>query len=363
MTAEPGPGPGPGPVSSATAPTLVIGEAITDVLTGEDGVRRARPGGSPANVALGLARLGHPVRLATRIGRDGPGRELRAHLRGSGVVLAPGSQTDDPTSTATARLDAAGTAHYGFDITWDLPPGALDGPAPAHVHTGSLATALAPGADRVFAAVEAARAGATVSYDPNIRPALLADPGRERQRAERFVALSDVVKASEEDLGLLRPGHSPDETARRWAEGSREGRGPALVVVTMGGAGARVFWPGGRCEVPATAVEVADTVGAGDAFMAGLLSGLLHTGLLASAGPSGSPGAARARTALREATARARLDPRVGSALWLAARAAALTCTREGADPPTRSELTRWAAGRWPPGRPPAPGAAGPAPR
>ncbi|GHE29028.1 carbohydrate kinase family protein [Streptomyces vinaceus] len=336
-------------MSSATTPTLVIGEAITDVLTGEDGVQRARPGGSPANVALGLARLGHPVRLATRIGRDGPGRELHAHLRSSGVVLTPGSHTDGPTSTATARLDAAGTAHYGFDITWDLPPGALDGPAPAHVHTGSLATVLAPGAERVFAAVEAARAGATVSYDPNIRPALLADPERERQRAERFVALSDVVKASEEDLGLLRPGRSPDETARRWVEGSREGRGPALVVVTMGGAGARVFWPGGRCEVPATAVGVADTVGAGDAFMAGLLSGLLRTGLLASAGPPGAPGApgaARARTALREATARALLDPRVGSALSLAARAAALTCTREGADPPTHTELARWAAGR-----------------
>ncbi|MEV6582709.1 PfkB family carbohydrate kinase [Streptomyces sp. NPDC051582] len=338
---------GPGPVPIATAPALVIGEAITDVLTGADGVRRARPGGSPANVALGLARLGHPVRLATRIGRDGPGRALHAHLRGSGVVLTPGSFGEDATSTATARLDAAGTAHYTFDITWDLPPGTLDGPAPAHVHTGSIATALAPGADRVLAAVRAARAGATVSYDPNIRPALLAGADRERPRAERFVALSDVVKASEEDLGRLCPGRSPEETVRRWVAGSGAGGGPALVVVTMGGAGARAFWPGGRCEVPATAVEVADTVGAGDAFMAGLLSGLLHAGLLASVGPSGAPGAAgaaRARTALREATACAALDPRVGSALALASRAAALTCTREGADPPTRVEIARWAA-------------------
>ncbi|MFD7085976.1 carbohydrate kinase [Streptomyces sp. NPDC059918] len=337
---------GPGPVSVTAAPALVIGEAVTDVLTGADGVRRARPGGSPANVALGLARLGHPVRLATRIGRDGPGRALHARLRGGGVVLTPGSFTDGATSTATARLDAAGRAHYTFDITWDLAPGALGGPAPAHVHTGSIATALAPGADRVFAAARTARAGATVSYDPNIRPALLASADRERPRTERFVALSDVVKASEEDLGWLFPGRSPDETARRWVAGSGAGGGPALVVVTLGGAGARVFWPAGRCEVPASPVEVADTVGAGDAFMAGLLSGLLRTGLLACAGPSGAPGAARARTALREATASAQLDPRVGSSLALAARAAALTCTREGADPPTRSEIARWAAGR-----------------
>ncbi|MFE2875840.1 PfkB family carbohydrate kinase [Streptomyces roseus] len=313
MTAE------PGPLSLTAAPALVIGEAIVDVLTGADGVRRSRPGGSPANVALGLARLGHPVRLATRIGRDGPGRALHAHLRDSGVVLTPGSFTDDATSTATARLDAAGGAHYSFDVTWDLPPGALGGlggPAPAHVHTGSIATALAPGADR------------------------------ERPRVERLVALSDVVKASEEDLSWLCPGRSPDETARRWLAGTGAADGPALVVVTMAGAGARVFWPGGRCEVPATAVEVTDTVGAGDAFMAGLLSGLLHTELLARAGPSAAPDAARARRALREATASARLDPRVGSALALAGRAAALNCMREGADPPTRSEIDRWAAGR-----------------
>ncbi|MFI1452687.1 carbohydrate kinase [Streptomyces roseus] len=341
MTAE------PGPVSLRAAPALVIGEAIMDVLTGADGVRRSRPGGSPANVALGLARLGHPVRLATRIGRDGPGRALHAHLREGGVEVTPGSFTDDATSTATARLDAAGGAHYTFDITWDLPPGGLGGlggPAPAHVHTGSIATALAPGADRVFAAARAARAAATLSYDPNIRPALLTGPDRERPRVERLVALSDVVKASEEDLGWLCPGRSPDETARRWLAGSGAGDGPALVVVTVGGAGARAFWPGGRCEVPA--VEVADTVGAGDAFMAGLLSGLLDTGLLARAGPSAAPGTARARWALREATASARLDPRVGSALALAARAAAMTCTREGADPPTRSEIARWTAGR-----------------
>ncbi|MFE6844786.1 carbohydrate kinase [Streptomyces sp. NPDC057686] len=323
---------GPGP----TAPTLVIGEAITDILTGTDGTRRARPDGSPANVALGLARLGHRVRLATRLGRDRPGRELHTHLRGSGVVITPGSFTDDPTSSATARLDAAGTAHYAFDITWDLPAAALGtaaDPSPAHLHTGSLATALAPGADRVLTAVEAARAPATVSYDPNIRPALLA--GAERGRAERFVALSDVVKASEEDLGRLYPERPPEETARRWAVGD----GPALVVLTLGGAGARAFWRGGHLDVPATPVEVADTVGAGDAFMAGLVSGLLHTGLLASAGPPGAPGAARARTALRGATASAHLDRRVASALPLAARAAALTCAREGADPPGRDEL------------------------
>jgi fructokinase len=316
-------------------PALVIGEALTDVLVGPDGRRRGLPGGSPANVALGLGRLGHPVRFATRIGRDSFGSLLGERLRAGGVELAPGSVDDAPTSTATAQLDAGGSATYAFDIDWRLPAltaqAVRTGP-PAHLHTGSIAAALAPGAGTVLELVEAARGAATVSYDPNLRPALLGPPEDERARIERLVAASDVVKASDEDLDWLYPGQDPAESAARWAEeGRSRDRGPALVVLTMGARGARAWWRHGTVAVPAPRITVADTVGAGDAFTSGLLSGLLTAGLLGAG--------AAARAALAAATSGPGIAAPVLDALTQAAVAAALTCTREGADPPTAAEL------------------------
>ncbi|HEY3478927.1 MAG TPA: PfkB family carbohydrate kinase, partial [Streptomyces sp.] len=147
-------------------PALVIGEALTDVLVAPDGRRHDAPGGSPANVALGLGRLGHPVRLATRVGRDPSGAALLRHLLAGGVELTPGSLVDAATSTATARLDATGAATYAFAIDWSLTPEAVAslrlGP-PAHLHTGSIAAALPPGADQVRDAVRSLRRSATVS--------------------------------------------------------------------------------------------------------------------------------------------------------------------------------------------------------
>ncbi|WP_343243451.1 carbohydrate kinase [Streptomyces sp. SID8499] len=329
------PAPGGGGATVAGPPALVVGEALVDVIAGPDGPRRSHPGGSPANVALGLARLGHPVRLATRVGDDDFGASVREHLEDSGVELAPGSVADAPTSTATAVLDAEGAAHYTFDITWALPPAVeealRDGP-PAHVHTGSIATALAPGADQVVRALHALRPSATLSYDPNLRPALLGSAERVRERVEQLVAACDVVKASEEDLAWLHPGTGPDRTAARWARG-----GPALVVLTRGANGARAWWRHGSHDIAPVPVPVRDTVGAGDAFMAGLTSRMLHAGLL-----GGGPGdeARTARAALRAATDTDRLPAVLAEALATAARTAALTCAREGADPPTAAELT-----------------------
>lgn len=318
-------------------PLLVIGEALTDIIVTPTGTRRARPGGSPANVALGLAWLGHQVRLATRIGADEPGREIAKHLRSAGVEVTRGSVTATPTSSALARLDAEGSARYDFDITWNPAPEALDTVrtgSPAHVHTGSLAAALAPGARLVTAAVEKLRPTVTVSYDPNPRPALLPDRAHVAVRVARMVALSDVVKASEEDLAWLYPGGNPLRVAERWAR-----EGPALVVVTRGAEGAWVCWRNGHGQLPASRAEgVVDTVGAGDAFMAGMLSGLLRTGLIGS-GDGGAPSAAAARRALHEATAGSHLTEQLAQAVAFAARVAALTCTRRGADPPTLREL------------------------
>ncbi|MCG7210074.1 carbohydrate kinase family protein [Streptomyces arenae] len=315
-------------------PALVIGEALVDIIAGPDGPQRSHPGGSPANVALGLGRLGHPVRLATRLGRDHFGSLVQKHLEDSGVDLAPGSVVDAATSTATAVLDSAGAANYTFDITWALSKAVeealRDGP-PAHVHAGSIATALSPGADQVFSTLHALRASATISYDPNLRPALLRPAEQERERVEQLVAISDVVKASEEDLAWLHPDENPDKTAAHWAQ-----NGPSLVVLTLGAKGARAWWRHGCQDIAPVPVQVVDTVGAGDAFMAGLTSRLLHAGLL---GGGLGVKAATARVALHAATDTNRLPAVLGDALAVAARTAALTCTREGADPPTAAEL------------------------
>ncbi|WP_202238015.1 carbohydrate kinase family protein [Actinacidiphila reveromycinica] len=324
------------PLPPPPVPALVIGEALTDILTGPAGVHGEHPGGSPANVALGLGRLGHPVRLATRIGRDRTGNALRAWLERGGTELLPGSVGDVPTSSATARVRPDGTVGYEFDLVWDLAPATVEalrsGP-PAHLHIGSVATALPPGADLVLAATEETRPRATVSYDPNIRPALLGDRAHERARVEHLVALSDVVKASDEDLAWLYPDEDPDTAAARWAR-----LGPALVVLTRGPRGARAWWRQGHLDVPAPPIRVVDTVGAGDSFMSALVSALLRRDLLSGGGTSAT---AATRARLREATGAGALPAEVVEALRYAVRAAGITCSRPGAAPPTYEELER----------------------
>jgi fructokinase len=299
--------------------TLVIGEALVDIVVSPDGSSREHVGGSPANVAIGLARLGHRVELATHIGDDPRGAAVRAHLDHDGVVLADGSVTAERTPTATATLDRAGVATYTFDLAWDLPADLGPGPA-AHVHVGSIATALEPGATQVRRIVAAAQAGSTVSFDPNLRPAILRSPEPHRAGVESLVAGCDVVKASDEDLAWLYAGEAVDDVLQRWA-----GLGPALVVCTLGSEGARVLVGGERFTVPPLRIAVVDTVGAGDSFMGALISGLLDAGLL------GGPGG---RAALAEAGAAA-----VRPALDRAIKVAAITCSRAGADPPYRREL------------------------
>ncbi len=293
----------------------VVGEALVD-LVGEAGseVYRARPGGSPANVAVGLARLGMEVTLVTELGTDPPGALLRRHLEGAGVRLT--GRLDRPSSgLAVASLDGTGVAHYTFAIAWRLAGVRLD-ELPEVLHFGSFAATLEPGAATVAELVEQARPRATISYDPNIRPALIGSRAEERPRVERLVAGADVVKVSADDLAWLYPGEPYDRVAARWLES-----GPALVAVTLGERGAHVRSRGRALDLPAPPVRVADTVGAGDAFMSGLLAALHEAGLLG-----------RDRRAALETA-----DPE--PALRTALLAAALTCERPGADPPTRAEL------------------------
>lgn len=297
---------------------LVVGEALVDVVARPDGTVTEHPGGSPANVAIGLARLGRPTHLLTRLGDDDRGRLVREHLARSGVHLVEGSVTTAPTSVARAVLDAGGVATYTFDLQWSLPRVPLP-TDPLVVHTGSVAAVLQPGAATVERIVLGARHHATVSYDPNLRPDLLGPPLAVRPQVEAMVAASDVVKLSEEDALWLAPGTPPEQLVEQWL-----GTGPALVVLTRGAGGATALCRDGVVEVPSPAVEVADTVGAGDSFTAGLLDALWSAGLLGGA--------------LREDLA-AIGCPRLRDAVEHAARVAAVTVSRPGADPPRRDEI------------------------
>jgi fructokinase len=299
---------------------VVIGEALVD-LVGQRGSRMfvAHPGGSPANVALGLGRLGDPVTLMTHLGRDAFGEMISTHLQASGVTVV-GADAQSSTSLAVATL-AAGIATYDFRIAWDI--GDLE-PLPVEtrcLHTGSLATVLEPGRADVQRLLEHEheRGRVTISYDPNVRPALLGSPEAARPGIEHLVQLSDVVKVSDEDLEWLYPERDDEDVARDWL-----GRGAALVVVTRGGNG--VFAVTADLEVrrPATTIDLVDTVGAGDSFTSGLLDGLRRADLI------GGP---------RRAALAAIDESSLVSVLDTASLIAAITCSRPGADPPTRTEV------------------------
>ncbi|MHA7135035.1 carbohydrate kinase family protein [Oerskovia turbata] len=298
---------------------LVVGEALVDEVRRADGTTDEHPGGSPANVALALGRLGREVRLATHLGRDQRGQEIRSWLADSGVPLTPGSDDAATTSVARAVLDGAGAATYDFAITWDVAPGTRATDSTLAVHTGSIAAVLEPGASAVHDLVLAARDRATITYDPNARPSLMGTAAAALARIEPLVAAADVVKVSDEDIAWLYPGADPVDVARTWAR-----LGPAIVVVTFGGDGAVAVCAEGEVRVAAPPVDVVDTVGAGDTFMGALIDGLWEQDLLGSA----------RREALRAISS--------DTLAWVLGRcvaAAAITVSRAGANPPRRDEL------------------------
>ncbi|WP_020574247.1 carbohydrate kinase family protein [Actinopolymorpha alba] len=308
----------------------VLGEALIDLM-GKDDVFEARPGGSPFNVATGLARLGVPTALLARISSDSFGTRLRQHLERDGVSLRYAVAASQPTTLAFAILDAGGSARYEFYVQgtadWQWREEELRDPFPSEVvalHTGSLALGVEPGATVVEALLqrEHARGQLTISVDPNVRPQLFGDHDATRTRIERQLGYAHLVKASAEDLAWLYPGESVVDVVRRW-----RALGPTLVVVTLGGDGAIAIGPeGGEVRVLAPVVQVADTVGAGDAFSAALLAGLDERDLLP--------------TLRQPAPAVLRLtDEIMRDVLAYSCRAAALTCTRPGANPPSKQEL------------------------
>lgn len=308
-----------GAMTDARPKVLVVGEALVDVVPDHDGAPRDLPGGSPANVAIALARLERDVRLVTLLGDDSRGAMVRAWLEASGVTVLDQPTGSGRTSSAAVTLDDTGAASYVFDLDWDLrsvPEEDCD-----VLHVGSIATVLDPGADVVLQTFRAHKGRAVLSLDPNARPAITPDRSGPVARVEELVALADVVKVSDEDLTWLHPGKDPVETAARWAT-----KGPGLVVVTRGGEGAVALRPGAtRLEVPGVPVAVADTVGAGDTFSGVLVDALLGLGVHGSQGPA----------RLRELT-----DRDVLGVVTTAAIGAAINVSRPGADPPSRAELT-----------------------
>lgn len=296
---------------------LIIGEALIDRVIHPDGRATESPGGSPANVALALGRLGRHPKLVTSIGRDAAGEVVSSWLAESGVELAVLCPEGSSTAIATALLDARGDATYEFDIEWALREDIhIDSDV---VHVGSIAALLQPGADVVLGLVKSARDRATVTYDPNVRPALIDDRNFAAQRIEELVGLADVVKASEDDLRWLYPGLSLEESSEAWLL-----LGPSIIVVTLGSGGAFCLAAAGRVDCAAVTVDVVDTVGAGDSFMGALIDGLITKGLSGGA----------KRNDLRGVSVE-----NLGRLLRRSAFAAAITVSRAGANPPWRAEL------------------------
>lgn len=311
---------------------LICGEALFDLFgenTAGDGVSfDGRIGGSPFNVAMGLARLGEDAAFFGGISNDALGEKLVGKFRTEGVSERYILRSDYLTTLSVVQKDDHGSPAYTFYgenaadrmVTQaDLPQ--FDTP-PAFLHVGSYTALVEPVAGALKALIERERDHSLISFDPNIRPTVVADMSLWRSNTEALIPLTDLVKVSDEDLDLIAPGETAADVARKWLAA-----GAGLVVVTRGGDGASAYAPGITVECPGINVRVEDTVGAGDTFQAALLAGLGHLGVTNREALSG----------LEEARLRRLLE--------FAVKAAAITCSRRGADLPRKSELEKeWAA-------------------
>jgi fructokinase len=314
---------------------LVCGEALMDVFVAADtstGVALdARCGGSPFNVAIGLARLGQPVSFFGAISRGPLGERLVRTLQDEGVVATSITRVDAPTTLSLVGSDAHGAPVYSFygqagadrqlgaEALQLLPTGLRA------IHVGSFATVVEPIASTVRALVEREREHTLISYDPNVRLSVEPDLGRWRDLAQWMLSRTHILKISEEDLGLLCPG-VPVQAFMQDALA----HGVRMVIVTRGGRGAQAATQAVEASVPAVAIRLVDSVGAGDAFQAATLSWLAEHDQLSR----------DALTAMRE--------DQLTDALRFAVSAAALTCSRRGADLPRREEIISASAVRTP---------------
>jgi len=306
----------------------VIGEALVDLVPdGATSEYLEKPGGSPFNVAVGLARLGNRTSLMARFADDRYGRLLRSTAAAEGIDLRAAAHAAEGATVATASVDGAGQVSYEFDMDgtadWQWTAAELRelSPGTELLHFGSIASWTPPGAARIADLVGDLRAGGSVliSYDPNVRPSVFGGRVRGIEMLERSVRDAHVVKASREDVEWLYPEIAPADVAARWSR-----LGAKLVVVTDGADGATAY-RGTRPPLrrPGRRVTVVDTIGAGDAFTAGLLTGLVRRHLHRNRRLEGIP------------------DGTLADIIDEAVLVSAITCEREGADPPRLDELLR----------------------
>ena len=296
---------------------VVAGEALIDLVPDRRGRLTPAVGGGPFNTVRAVARLGQPATFIGRVSRDAYGQAIAAALEADGVALPPELRCDLPTSLALAELDGAGRAAYRFYFEGTSAPaltpasalGLLPDDAWA-LYTGGLGLVLEPLATAVETLLTQAAGRAMIVVDPNVRAALIGDPAAYRRRLQRVIAQADVLKVSDEDLAFLDPTRPALGAAARLLES-----GPRLVLLTLGAEGAIVLGGFGMQSAKAPAVAVVDTIGAGDTFSGAWLA--------------------------RWREIEGRLDDAAAAleATQFACRAAAFSCTRRGAAPPTSREL------------------------
>lgn len=297
---------------------VCVGEALIDFKGTGELAFQGHPGGSPYNVAIAAARLGTPTSFLSQISTDFFGERLLSHLRQSKVDASLLARSPRPTTLAFVE-ERGGDAEFQFfaeraaDVLFDPRPRPRLPQPVRWLQFGSISLLQEPAATAITEIV--AGFEGSVFFDPNVRPALISDRAAYLERLDQWASLSDVIKISVQDLSWL--GYSAGEAAGRWLSA-----GARALVVTDGPRGARVHHAGGReASVPGVSVTVADTVGAGDSFSGALLSRFCLAGLGYSKGSS---------------------EPDAGAwheALAFAVRAAAITCSRDGADPPWAHEI------------------------
>ncbi|MFJ8076582.1 PfkB family carbohydrate kinase [Streptomyces sp. NPDC096176] len=295
---------------------LVLGEALIDLVPEPDdrAALRAQPGGAPANVAVGLARLGTPVAFAGTLGGDAFARSIEHRLTGAGVDLSLCGRSDLPTTLAVADVRPGGTAyhfHTAHTATFELQDRAGDATRFGAVYAGGLAAVVEPAASAVAATARAAARDGLLVVDPNVREDRSLDARRSLAVLRDLCTAAHVVKASDEDVARLWPDRAPADACRELAAGGR------LVVMTRGALGSTAYTSRHPpVEAPAVPVEVVNTIGAGDAFMAGVLAWL--------------------------ASASWRLDlspAETGAMLAHASRVAATVCAQAGTEPAAAAPL------------------------
>ncbi|GER90376.1 fructokinase [Dictyobacter vulcani] len=305
-----------------------MGECLIDFLPGKNGGQsnefRMYPAGSILNVAVGVSRLGQPTAFACKIAKDYFGRTLHKYIEQNGIDTRFLSTVEGHSTLAFVAMEA-GQASFDFygDGTADTLMTMQDIPASLFtetkiLHTGSISLLRGTTPETIKRTFQGLKGKALLSLDPNLRPHLVKDESRYRTLLHDMIAQTDLLKLSDADLEWLRPGESVTDALRQFAQ-----QGPALVVITRGDKGAIALHKGSSkpIHIPGFHVDIVDTIGAGDTFCAGLLTYLADQQILTHAELASIS------------------DDKVNSMLRFAAASAALNCQREGADPPTRTEV------------------------